>query len=619
MLITRSKTQNNHNEKRTQNNGVDVNKSLIIIVLFLLMYMPLLSEELIIQKIEFSGNDNFNKKTLIKLINCKPDPILQRLNPLKKANQYHRETIEFDQEILKNHYQRNGFLNVSIQQNIEIINSQAIIKYIINENDPIITEHIFIEINFIEEDQRFEIQQEIKEKINQVKDKYEQKIFIDQSVEDFKNEINQIFRDYSYLKPQITPEYQLNNERNKLGIRYIIKSNSFSYITDIQFKGLNYVPERSLNFQLSDVSPFYYHDDPLEEIEYRIQQLNHFQRISSEVESSDSTESKQSLSIYLVEKPKRVLKMGIGYGIEDHFRISADYQKMNFLGNCRILDLSFKSSYLEPWNLSINSQEPIPIRHSLYSNSSVFFRKENEDVYEIERLGFISGFKQMINRKHSYSIYGMLEQNNLRYADSYSSDSLQSVYNKAILAGNYDFQQEKESKGLFSQYQINYSSRAFGSPYEYIKTMMIHRLYIPLSKINTLALKAKVGQLQSFNSDKVIPVEERFFAGGSQSIRGWSRNDISPINENKEKIGGHSIIEFSIEERIMVYSSLEWSLFYDGGNVWKEEIDLNDLKHSVGTGLRYHSPIGVLRLDFAHPISKDTKTNQIYFQIGYSF
>lgn len=581
--------------------------------------MPLSSEELSIKRIHFTGNVHISEKALKTLLQCTPDPILQKINPLKKASLYHLDQIVFDQEILKNYYQRNGFLEVKIQQKFEVSQNKTSIEYIITENQPVMTEEIKTQIIYPEEDLRFDIHTQVEERVKHLIKKFEKKIFTDQSINDFSNEIRAIFKTFAYLNITIIPNFQLNADKTKLVIDYRIESNAYSYIRDLELKGLNFVPQKSVNFQISDFKPFFYDDRQIEEIEHRLRQLNHFQRISSEVESSDSTESKQSLSIYLVEKPKRVLKMGIGYGIEDHFRISADYQKMNFLGNCRILDFSFKSSYLEPWNLSINSQEPIPIRHSLYSNSSVFFRKENEDVYEIERLGFISGFKQMINRKHSYSFYGMLEQNNLRYADSYSSDSLQSVYNKAILAGNYDYQQEKVSRGLLSQYQINYSSRAFSSPYEYIKTMMIHRLYIPLSKINTIALKAKVGQLRSFNSDKIIPVEERFFAGGSQSIRGWSRNDISPINENKEKTGGHSIIEFSIEERIMIYSSLEWSLFYDGGNVWKEQIDLNDLKHSAGTGLRYHSPIGVLRLDFAHPISKDTKTNQIYFQIGYSF
>lgn len=581
--------------------------------------MPLSSEELSIKRIDFTGNEHISEKTLKALLQCTPDPILQKINPFKKASLYHKDLIVFDQEIIKNYYQRNGFLEVNIQQKIEISQNKANITYLINENQAVMTEMIKTQFIFSEDDQRYEVHNQVEEEVKALIKKYEQKIFTDQSISEFSNKIRAIFRTYAYLNVNITPHFQLNADKSKLIIDYRIESNAHSYISDIKLKGLNYVPEQSVNFQISDFEAFDYNETQIEEIKHRLQQLGHFQRISTEVEISDSTGNNSTLNIYLLEKPKRVLKAGVGYGIEDHFRVTADYQKMNFLGNCRILNLSVKSSYLEPWNVNIGSQEPIPIRHSLYSNSSIFFRKENESVYEIERLGFISGFSQMINRQHSYSVYGLLEQNNLRYADSYNSDSLQSVYNKAIIAGNYDFKQQKDNQGVISQLQFNYSSSAFSSPYQYFKSMMIHRWYIPVSQKNTLALKFKAGQLQSFNSDKIIPIEERFFAGGSQSIRGWSRNNISPTNESNEKIGGHSLLEWTVEERIMIISSLEWSLFYDGGNVWKDTIDLEDLKHSVGAGIRYHSPIGVLRLDFAHPLSKDTNTNQIYFQIGYSF
>jgi outer membrane protein insertion porin family len=136
-----------------------------------------------------------------------------------------------------------------------------------------------------------------------------------------------------------------------------------------------------------------------------------------------------------------------------------------------------------------------------------------------------------------------------------------------------------------------------------------------------LALKAKLGGIKRTDNESFIPVEERFYAGGSNSVRGWSRSDLGPKDENGIPIGGNSLLEGSAEFRIDIGRKFKLATFVDAGNVWQSSFsyNLNDLHYAGGAGIRYKTAIGPVGIDFARPIFDAETAWQIHFNIGHTF
>ena len=119
----------------------------------------------------------------------------------------------------------------------------------------------------------------------------------------------------------------------------------------------------------------------------------------------------------------------------------------------------------------------------------------------------------------------------------------------------------------------------------------------------------------------VIPLPERFFAGGGTSLRGFGLNQAGPRDPcTGFPIGGLALLVFNQELRFpmrlpVVGNRLGGTFFYDGGNVytdvnhislsWKAPsiTDLNYFSHTVGFGLRYPTPIGPVRVDFGYQLN----------------
>jgi outer membrane translocation and assembly module TamA len=128
-----------------------------------------------------------------------------------------------------------------------------------------------------------------------------------------------------------------------------------------------------------------------------------------------------------------------------------------------------------------------------------------------------------------------------------------------------------------------------------------------------------------------VPFSERFFLGGSTSLRGWGRYEVSPLSGGGLPIGGRSMLELSSELRVPVWGKLSAVAFVDAGNVWDEawQHDLGDLRYAVGPGLRYLTPIGPIRVDFGYQLTPiegllvegepEPRQWRIHFSIGQAF
>jgi translocation and assembly module TamA len=170
---------------------------------------------------------------------------------------------------------------------------------------------------------------------------------------------------------------------------------------------------------------------------------------------------------------------------------------------------------------------------------------------------------------------------------------------------------------------------------KFFVTQATGSLYFDLNNIHLnktpgrsiLALRA-LGGLAAGASEFSLPPDQRFYAGGSGTIRGYRYQSVGPLFPNGNPIGGTAINAGTIEFRQRIGMNFGTAFFVDGGNVSKNLNPLKgELKFGAGAGVRYYTPIGPIRLDVAVPIQRRSGTGvrnpddsfEIYIGLGQAF
>lgn len=111
-----------------------------------------------------------------------------------------------------------------------------------------------------------------------------------------------------------------------------------------------------------------------------------------------------------------------------------------------------------------------------------------------------------------------------------------------------------------------------------------------------------------------LPKSLRFFAGGQNSVRGYSFESLGVTDADGDVLGGKQLLTASLEYEYPVYDKFSAAAFIDAGNAFNDWDDYS-LKYGVGLGARYKSPLGPIRVDFAVP-EDDTSDIHFYFSLG---
>jgi translocation and assembly module TamA len=136
-----------------------------------------------------------------------------------------------------------------------------------------------------------------------------------------------------------------------------------------------------------------------------------------------------------------------------------------------------------------------------------------------------------------------------------------------------------------------------------------------------LALRALAGQALGAGEFS-LPPDQRFYGGGSGTIRGYAYQSVGPQFADGNPVGGTSIDAGTVEFRQRFGGSLGAAVFVDAGQVSAASAPFQgSLKIGAGVGLRYYTPIGPIRVDFAVPlVSQPNSGNfQVYIGIGQAF
>jgi outer membrane translocation and assembly module TamA len=143
---------------------------------------------------------------------------------------------------------------------------------------------------------------------------------------------------------------------------------------------------------------------------------------------------------------------------------------------------------------------------------------------------------------------------------------------------------------------------ALGGTFDFRKMSAEARAYVPVGRV-VVAGRVRAGTIVA-ESDADAPFSERYFLGGSTSLRGWGRYQISPLQDGIA-VGGRTLLDSALELRVPVRDPFGVVLFIDAGNVWSESLAArtSGLRADAGVGLRYATPIGTVRGDIGFQLN----------------
>ncbi len=153
----------------------------------------------------------------------------------------------------------------------------------------------------------------------------------------------------------------------------------------------------------------------------------------------------------------------------------------------------------------------------------------------------------------------------------------------------------------------------------YLRSHLKGNLFYPVGARGRLNLRGELGWADMDDFEK-YPSSLRFYAGGTQSVRGYEYKTLGPKDEIGEVIGGKNVVAASLEYDHQIVEKWVGALFFDAGNAFNDSMET--VYQGAGVGLRWISPIGSVRVDLAFPLNDnapDSDKYYIHFGFGAEF
>jgi outer membrane protein assembly complex protein YaeT len=586
---------------------------------------------LYINKISLQNQLKHNKLSisstkLKKQLNLKQNPFYKKLLFWQKKPLFDINLALQDKENLIRYYQSNGFLYAEVKATIkQIKKNEIILSYYIKENSPIkITNSSII----IEDSTSISIPEKINKKKNIThQDKVKSRpnsIFKDSNIYYDQELINSNLINSGFLKAKTTYHIDLPDSLT-VDLKFNVYPNELFYIKDLGIKGLRHTSEKTIKKVLSINDSLIYGSKLINKNQNDLIRLGIFRSVQIYPQFTDSKNFVKP-TINLVEKAKWTIQTGIGWGQVEKFRTLLQLSHHNLLKTADQQDISFRSTAIEPINLQLVWTQPAFIGRSLKLSLSPFFKREKEDNFTLDMYGNATSLSYKLPINYwTMSFSHLLEQNKLKNIKIINDQDSRNIYNQSTvytqLDINYSTPKDYPIKGIHLIAGGGIAGVGFRSPYDYILLQNEIRYYQPGFWLFNYAIRIAVNAMKEINNAPAIPFEKRLYLGGMQSIKGFNRNTISPYNESQQAIGGRSSLLLNFETRFPILKNFNGAILFDSGQVWNEAFHFqnNDLLYSLGLGLRYVTPIGIIRADFAKPFINSSGNIKFYLTIGEAF
>ena len=385
---------------------------------------------------------------------------------------------------------------------------------------------------------------------------------------------------FPYVK--ITPRPELDAQNFKLNLAVEIDPGPHCAFDSVEVIGNQRVSDHLIQKQLAFKSGKSFSQKKINTSQANLYALGLFEFVTIHPLLENPPDSTLPVRIEVKEAPDFVSKQGIGWGAEDKFRVSVD-AKMRWLGGGRLLNIVAKRSGLEPISLEAGLTQPSFLEDKTILNVTPFYKTQKNAAFEARRLGGTVSAQRKVAAFTTGFVNYLFEEVESR-GDASAADSLEKFYNKSAVSAGFWRDTSaplfSPTRGSYEAVTLTFSGLGLNSV-KFARAVAEWRFFHKLHRSGlTAAIKVKAGYLKTFDDTEVLPREERFYVGGSNSVRGWSLFDLGPREaifdtagvSSLRPAGGKILSENSLELRFPIFGYFSGVAFFDFGNVWESKL-----------------------------------------------
>ncbi len=598
--------------------------SLILTILILIWSESLFSKnefkatEYFVNKIIITGNKQFSTRKLKKQINLKEKTIWRKQT-------FTRRLLELDRLNLESFYIKQGYLHCTVIGSFSVHSNNLVdVFFKINEGQMYILKDVII--SGAESLSEKKILSLLDHKINAPYNPIQ-----------IRNGIKNILNEYANIGRPLTTITDSLEVNNDIRLHLIIHESEPMYINQVTITNNKLVKEKPIRREIALQPGDLYSLKKIELSKRHIYETGLFASVNIRLSDIDTVRNKVNLVVDVRELDMRYLGLDFGLGQDRGLRegrepytsLEATGQWLNRNIGGRGSRLSLKAegalnidtesglsqprlsgevTWIEPWLLGFRSSNSF----TLFAETQSFDLEKN--YYQTNYGGEIALIYQPERRL--YLKTGVAPQ--------VIESNSQSDYTKSEeVAVTLDFRRDDRDNFLFPKngtYLALSGKIALvgGKPADYYKLEPSFSQYFNILGPVVLAYRVKVGIMAPLRTGQPTPEYEKFYLGGSTSLRAWPDNKFEPDHIDPDGYNFKGLT--SVEVRFPLFWFFGGEVFVDGGNLAGEP-DFSEFfktyRWNYGFGLTLATPLGPIRIDYAIKIPKENEKKQPgRFQLG---
>jgi len=581
-----------------------------------------------IKQINIVGNHTFTDKELRKGFTLDTPSFLSFIT---KNDQYSKQKLSADLEILRSYYLDRGYLNFNI------LSTQVSITP--DKKD------IYITINITEGNQ-FRIKEvtlsgelvlKPEELFPLVKINPDD-VFSRKRVTEAVDRISAKLGDQGYAFANVNTVPDVNESERLVNLAFIVDPGKRVYVRRVNVKGNITTRDEVLRREMRQMEAGWFSAEKVERSRTRLQRLGFFEDVNVETPAVPGTTDQVDVNYSVTETSSGNITAGAGYSQTSGILFNASVSQDNFLGSGKRVSFAFNNSKVTTiYNFYYT--DPYYTINGISRGFGLFYKKTDADQanissYTTDTYGANVNYGIPINEFDTIRVSPEFENLKLKETSESPNEVIDFIdrhgndYNTVKLTGSWAH--DTRNKALFADdgglQSLSVETAVPGSGLQYYKLGYDQRRYVPLTKDLTLSMHAQLGYGDGYGDYDNLPFFENYFAGGVRSVRGFEDNTLGPKDSKGNPIGGSVQVVGGAEILFPIpfvegTKSFRLGTFFDIGNVYSDvsNFDATELRYSVGVSSLWISPLGPLAISLGIPLNEKSGDNVQNFQFTVGF
>ncbi len=579
-----------------------------------------------IRAINIVGNRSFKEKELIDLFALSTPSTMSWYT---RNDQYSKQKLSADLETLRSFYLNQGYLEFSIESTQVALSP--------SKRDVYITVNISEGEKYTVTDVRFAgdllvPEEEIRSRLKLRKGD----LFSRERLTESTKLMTDRLANEGYAFAQVNPVPDIDRAKREVAFTLYVDPGRRVYVRRINIAGNTTTRDEVIRREFRQMEGGWYSQEKINRSKVRVDRLGYFSEANVETPPVAGTPDQVDVNMTVKERPTGSISFGAGVSSAEKLILSASISQQNAFGTGNALSLSLQNGRINRI-ISLSYTNPYWTDDGVSRGFDLYSRRFNPTIlraatYTTNTDGLGIRFGIPVSELDTINLGLAVESNKIetfsnspqRFLDFVNRYGSQNVGIIGTLGYSRDGRDSTITPSSGAYQRLNGEVALPGADLHFYRVTYLAQKFFPISKYSTLQIGGTLGYAAGYG-DNPLPFYKNFYAGGVNSVRGFSTFAIGPKDEFGYAVGGSNQILGNIEYYFPFPGadkdrSLRLSTFVDAGMV-DNSLDFTALRYSAGLSLNWFSPVGPLKFSFGFPLKKEPtdRLQRIQFTLGTLF